>query len=493
MKNEGVASARNTQVLLKKDGTTADIITAVLDTVGEVKSQTKGFSENFVPTRAGLQRLWSWVKNNIHYNEDPLGVQWIREPARLYQDREGDCKSFTVFIVSVLENIGVPYFIRFSNTEQAGKKIVNHVYPVAILNGQEVIMDAVYTAFDREANYYYAKDYSMSEIYRLAGIGATSADSLDQYTLQLQQLTESIPADVLVNDITEMTAGEFSRFMSANNYEALSMGASDAGTAARYSAAAMAIRSGSIAGIGNLGGDAPKIQKFLEETRNDTAKAFRAPMVNLPSNMSGVGSIRSKVKNVLDTIKEAWKKLINWVFKMALPLAAPFFLYAFIKKSIGKKTDAKKQKALKLIDWVQKTGNFETGDAVMSAIKVGISKKFGKPVETVLNEMAKGKSIAGTGEGVGVVTAVLTAIATIIPIVKELIEKIASLFKKNKNETPEVSTDDAPNEAELSAELAASGEKSIKIDPNPSAKGDGDLMKYVIPVLLGGAVIYAMK
>jgi hypothetical protein len=490
MTKEGVANARNTQVLLKKDGTTADIITAVLDTVGEVKSQTKGFSENFVPTRAGLQRLWSWVKNNIHYNEDPLGVQWIREPARLYQDREGDCKSFTVFIVSVLENIGVPYFIRFSNTEQAGKKIVNHVYPVAILNGQEVIMDAVYTAFDREANFFYAKDYSMSEIYRLSGIGAASAESLDQYTLQLQELSASISSDVLINDITEMTSGEFSRFMSAANFDALSEGAQDAGTAARYSSAAMAIRQGSIAGVGNLGGDASKIQKFLAETANNTEKAFKAPQVNLPSNMTGVGSIRSKVRNVLDTIKEAWKKLINWIFKQALPTVSPFFLYAFIKKSVGKKTDAKKQKALNLINWIQNTGSFETADAVMSSIKVGISKKFGKPVETVLNDMAKGKNIAG----IGAVTAVLTAIATLIPLIKELIQKIASLFKKNKNETPDVSNSDLPDENELAAELAASGEKTIKVDPDPSGSGGkGDIMKYAIPVLLGGAVIYAMK
>lgn len=470
----GIANARNTQVLLKKGGNTSDIIEAVLDTVGEVREQTKDFSRQFQPDVPGLKKLWWWVKSEIHYNEDPLGVQWVREPARLYHDREGDCKSFTVFIVSVLENLKVPYLIRFVNTDRPGKKVVNHVYPVALLNGREVPIDAVYEEFNREHPYYYKTDYSMSDIYRLAGIGATTSE-IDAYNQQLQAIAASIPDDVLVNDITQMTRGEYARFMSGANFDALASSATDASTAARYAASADAIRAGSIAGIGNLGKDKNKLQAFLDQTAQQREKAFQAPMVVIPE---GVGKLGDKIKNVLENIKDAWVKVVNWLFKAALPIAAPYFLYCFIKSKVGKKTEAKKAKQMKLMNWVQKAGKFDTPDAVLASVKVGISKIFGKPVEGVLQDMANGKKVSG----IGVLPALVPIITKALPIILELVKKIAGLFKKK--DAPEVSAAYAPDANELMAELQENEKQSITTG---SPKQGGE-MGYT-PLILGGAAL----
>jgi hypothetical protein len=308
--SNGIAQAKNTTVLLKKDGTTKDIIKVVLETSREVKAQTRAFSKGFAPTYQGMQKLWSWVRHNIHYNEDPLGVQWIREPARLWSDREGDCKSFTVFIVSVLENLGLQYVIRFTNTDTPNSRIVNHVYPVAILpDGTEVIVDAVYKYFDDEHHYYYKKDYSMSDIYRLAGIGNTpqQTDELTRYYNELVKIAADIPEEVTSGvDITQLSQGEFARYMSAAQFDALTESATNPKDVARYAAAASAVRGGSIAGIGALkASDASKLAQFLQQTEKQTERAFSAPVLILPENLAGVGSLKSRI---VDAVKDAGKR-----------------------------------------------------------------------------------------------------------------------------------------------------------------------------------------
>jgi hypothetical protein len=445
----GIAAPRNTDTFLKRGGSTNDIIEAILDTIPEVRNQTAEFSRQFAGGEPGLKKLYWWVKENITYIEDPLGVQWIREPARLWADRQGDCKSFTVFICSVLDNLGIKYLVRFVNTEKPGSRVVNHVYPVALYNGKEIALDAVYDYYNREHSYYYKKDYNMSEIYRLAGIGNTGTTEADiaKYQAEVLAIASNIPDDVLVDDITQMSQGQYARYMSATNFQVLATQHPDPATAARYAGSAQAIASGSIAGIGNLGGDAAKIQAFLDLTARQTQKAFSAPVLVLPDGLSGVGTLRDKLKNLAESVLNAWKKVVNWVFKMALPVAAPFFLYTFVKGKLKGKSAAKRDKQMKVLAWIQKTGKFDTPDAVKSAVKLGISKAFGNTPENVLKSMARGKSIGR----VGVIPAVVAAIASALPMLIDLINKIGGIFKKKDN--PPVSAADAPNADELYNDL----------------------------------------
>jgi hypothetical protein len=172
--------------------------------------------------------------------------------------------------------------------------------------------------------------------------------------------------------------------------------------------------------------------------------------------------------------------VVNWLFKAAIPLAAPFLVYAFIKQKVGKKTDAKVQKAKGLVAWIQKTGAFDTADAVLSAVKVGLTKHFGKAPEQLIKEISKGK----IGQ-VGAVGAIVAAAMKALPIIIEIVKKIAGLFKKNKSETPDISAADAPNEAELIAELEASQPKNV-------TKTDGDIdsnSSNLLPIIGAGVVL----
>lgn len=468
--NSGIARAKGTKVQLKSGGTTQDIINALLDTIPGVSRQTRGFSRQFTKDRAGLKNLWYWVRTEIHYNEDPLGVQWIREPARLWQDREGDCKSMTLFIVSVLENMGIQYKVRFSNTETPGGKQVNHVYPIAILpGGREVIVDAVYPAFDAEKSFYYAKDYNMAEIYRLSGIGQVNPEeTAEQYLAKLELAVSDIPDDVLDNDITAMTAGQFARYQAAEKFDAQAATAQSEAARAKFSAAAAAVRSGSIAGIGAIAPiEAQKISKFLNVTAGQKGKAFKAPVLVLPDGIAGpdrIGSLKSALQN-------AWKKIVNWVFKTAMPLAAPFFLYSFLKKIFGARTSAKKAKQDKVLGWIQTAGKFDNKDAVMEAAKTGIIKKFGKTPQQLLNEAAAGQNVAGIGF-------VVAAIAKAIPFVIDIITKIVALFKKK--DAPKPSESDAADLNELSEEAKL----SVKAGTDVTKAGDGGGSSNFVPIAI---------
>lgn len=150
---------KNRKKMLFRKGDTNDIVTVVLRVLDENRDDTREFAKQFTPDYDGMEELWHFVKEKIKYREDPDGVQWIQTPAYLWHlTRTGDCKSFTVFITSILHHLGVPYIVRFVSYDRS--KVPSHVYPIAFINKRPVIMDAVFTAFDLEKPYRYAIDYT---------------------------------------------------------------------------------------------------------------------------------------------------------------------------------------------------------------------------------------------------------------------------------------------------------------------------------------------
>lgn len=157
----------------------AEIIRAIMD----ADELSKPFTAQFARYLTGrndeetLRNIWTFVKNEIKYVRDQPGNEVVKSPGQLWKSREGDCKSFSIFIGSILNNLGYDYKYRVAIysplTPQQG-----HIYPVVVLpNGEEVVVDAVHTRFDDEAKYYKAWDYTPGKKGRkavsgLAGIGS---------------------------------------------------------------------------------------------------------------------------------------------------------------------------------------------------------------------------------------------------------------------------------------------------------------------------------
>lgn len=161
--------------LKKRRGTTKDIINEVLNTYQDTWYTTAELAETL---RRGTEEetcraVFDFIVDNVNYNEDPDGVQWIRTPARLLHDGEGDCKSMAILSASLLNNLGIPCFFRFVSFSKNNQ--ITHVYTVT---ESGIIIDPVerideQPVFNYASEYTYKKDMNTTQISRLSGIGAT--------------------------------------------------------------------------------------------------------------------------------------------------------------------------------------------------------------------------------------------------------------------------------------------------------------------------------
>ena len=318
-----------------------------------------------------MRKLWQFVKYNIRYKEDPEGFQFVKYPFRLYNDDVGDCKSFTLFIVSVLQNMGIPYTIRFTRYATGP---VTHVYPVAHLPDGDVIVDAVWTHFDSEKKYYskaenFKFEKRMSAIYKLSGIGAAEATAASMLAI-----VKNLP-DVTGSNIADMTDAEY--------YKCLGFRAIGATTMAYEHRPAFA----------------PIILNFTEGAVGKINVKKAGQVVKKTAQKAG-----KVVVDAAKKIKEAWTKLINWVFKTALTKSAPYFLFTFLKKNVSPKIAAMKAKQNGILNWLCKTTGVDR-QKVDATLRAAFVKQTGKQPESMLNASAKAQVA-----GIGIAPAVLAAL-----------------------------------------------------------------------------------
>lgn len=102
------------------------------------------------------EAIFAYLVENVTYKLDDEGMQYIKSPARLLADGEGDCKSLTMFVACCLHCLGIKHIIRFVNYD--GGKQYTHVYPVAIdENNREIILDACEKDIDGTILYNFAR------------------------------------------------------------------------------------------------------------------------------------------------------------------------------------------------------------------------------------------------------------------------------------------------------------------------------------------------
>ena len=59
-----------------------------------------------------VRAVYNWIKKNIRYVKDPVGVETIQSPEITLRVRAGDCDDHVVLISSMLKSVGVP--VRYS-------------------------------------------------------------------------------------------------------------------------------------------------------------------------------------------------------------------------------------------------------------------------------------------------------------------------------------------------------------------------------------------
>ncbi len=165
--------------VIHKSGLTKDIIRACVD---EWKNGWTGYEEfarqfNRSSIIDSCRAVFDFLVTKIRYKVDPNGEQWIRTPARLIMDGNGDCKSYSILTASVLSCLGIECVMRFVSYDSGD---YSHVYVAAFdESGREIKIDAVAYVqcgiqFNNEIDYIKKVDMKGTRISRLSGIGDIS-------------------------------------------------------------------------------------------------------------------------------------------------------------------------------------------------------------------------------------------------------------------------------------------------------------------------------
>jgi len=215
-----IAAATNTNKVKYRNGNTTDIMHEVVDCFKDSHTQVADFASQLKgrTVEDTCNNVWSFIKHNITYKIDPAGVQWIKTPARLWSDKNGDCKSFSVMAASLLAHNGITPTFRFTSYSRLDNT-PTHVYVVVKQpNKKEIIIDAVYTGFNQQKPYTFKKDYTMTKISRLSGLEETqitmvSSPASRAAAAQLQKLISDRDALIAANNYTAKDAALYNKWI----------------------------------------------------------------------------------------------------------------------------------------------------------------------------------------------------------------------------------------------------------------------------------------
>lgn len=150
-------------------GLTKDIISVATKHYESNYLQTKPIAKYFkgATITETCKNIWEWTRKNISYKIDNAGTQQIKSPSAVVNSGFADCKGLSIFILSVLQNLGVKANFRYACYR--GKE-VTHVYVVAKdEEGRTISVDACIACFNTEKPNIFSVDI-MTQISTISGI-----------------------------------------------------------------------------------------------------------------------------------------------------------------------------------------------------------------------------------------------------------------------------------------------------------------------------------
>ena len=166
-------------VVYKSQADNKDIRDLLVNLVPQAKAQMKEFSKTFRGrnSKETCKKIFDYIKSNFTYVADG-GEQIIKLPSALLKKRVGDCKSYSLFTASILENLKIPY--KFVYTSYNSNPIPQHVY---VVTEDGCIIDAVYGIFNKEKKPTYRYTQDMNVRY-MAGIGCDCNNTMGAVDLK---------------------------------------------------------------------------------------------------------------------------------------------------------------------------------------------------------------------------------------------------------------------------------------------------------------------
>lgn len=142
--------------------------------VPKATSQMVEFSKRFKAStdEQTCRNIFNYLMNHFTYVADGE-EQIIKMPSALLKKKVGDCKSYSLFTASILENLKIPYTIVY--TSYNANPIPQHVY---IITQKGCIIDAVYGKFNQEKppTFKYKKNMNVRYMAGISGNCGCSGD-----------------------------------------------------------------------------------------------------------------------------------------------------------------------------------------------------------------------------------------------------------------------------------------------------------------------------
>ena len=155
-----IAEGNNSTI--RKNANVYHTVAFIPKVVNETLDQTKQLSELLKSnnTYETCKNIWHFVYEHINYKKDATGYEQIRSPARAWHDRFTgvDCDCYSVFISSILSNLGISHTLRITKYH---RDYFQHIYPVVPFQNGYITMDCVTDRFNYEVPFSEKKDYPM--------------------------------------------------------------------------------------------------------------------------------------------------------------------------------------------------------------------------------------------------------------------------------------------------------------------------------------------
>jgi len=99
------------------------IVSTTLDQTARIAKELIG-----VNLKETTTNVWNFVYHHIQYKPDEAGVEQLRSPSRAWHDRFTgvDCDCYSIFISSILTNLGIEHSLRIA--EYGNKGYFQHIY-----------------------------------------------------------------------------------------------------------------------------------------------------------------------------------------------------------------------------------------------------------------------------------------------------------------------------------------------------------------------------
>jgi hypothetical protein len=402
---------------------------------------------------------WYITKKLLRYGVDPDGSQYVFNPSDSLQTVEKggatDCKSFTLFVTSLLKNMSIPHGVKFVSYKPGENSPVSHVYAIAVINGKAVPVDTTIDQYGKEVTPFYNPLIFMDREEN-AGLFSVSG-APDETAKGGYQAPPRYNATMLQVDFSRpMTEAELqAKLFIQNRYILRDLISTKRGAAGKT--------------IDGIASPVTSIDREIEEAfqivadinSGDVAGIGRKAKKKKGKAKEVLQNIANKVKNgtkaVVELPGKAVKGFLKNLVEKFLPAAAPATsLYLFINdmnliRRLPEKVRRKRKRQEQMMNMITR----RTGLSQQSYLMIcrnGILKRFGKQPEAVIADAMRSK-IRGIGD-VGVIP------PAVIQAAIQLFAGIFKFFKDKKQAADEAafSEADAPD---LNADFAGFSDESL--------------------------------